>query len=653
MSDDSWRPGDPGCAPPPEEGRSRPRRFHLIGGQGAGKTTVARHLGDRLGIPVHHLDELVRDPDSGQDRAVTDLRTAARQIAASPEWVTEGLHAGWTGALFATADRVVWLDTVGRVRATARVARRFAANGWSETRRRGWRGVVRPGAYTRHLRDLGSSVVAIASSERGPTRDIDGAPDLSDLDRLRREHPERLVHCRTQADVDAFLDEVGAGPASASRSSLGLGAAGLVRHLRDPMFWHAYLLLLNTAITSALGVLYWLLVARLYPQAEVGRNAAVIASLTFVAGAAQLNLRPVLARFVPVGGRHTGRLLLTAYAAAATASVVLSLGYLLLSPLWTTPGPVLEIRASPWLTAAFVAATVLWTQFAIQDGALIGFRATVLLTIENTAFSGSKILVVVLLAATALAGGAAITVSWILPIAVAVVVISILTVWRILPDHVRARPAWSGLPRAGRAVRYAAGDYLGSLFALAFSSLIPVIVLNQAGAEASARFYIVWVISTAMQLIPPQMVTSLVVDTARDPDTFAVQGRRMLLGILRILVPLVALLVVTAPLVLSLFGGAYAAEATLLRLLALSSIPFTVISLYIGFARVATQARRLVVVEAVVAVMLLGLTQVLLPQLGLVGVGYAFLVTYSLVAAILLGTGLRPLLRPSISPASR
>jgi O-antigen/teichoic acid export membrane protein len=689
------------------------RRLHLIGDQGSGKTTLARRLGDQLAVPVHHLDSVVRDPATGLERSPDELRAIAGEIAASEAWVTEGLHAGWTGKLFERADRVVWLDTVGRVTAARRITGRFAGHAWGEMRRRGWRGLFRFGDYARHLGDLARTMGRVARTDRVAVRGASGEASVGDVEALLARHPERLVHCRTQADVEAFLETLDPGdeatrPPELAAAELGAaaepddgaaepddeaaelgaaaepddeaaelgaaaepddGAAGsraavatavrqgrsdLLAHVRDPLFWHAYVLLLNTAITSGLGVLYWLLVARLYPQAEVGRNAAIIASITFVAGAAQLNLRPVLGRFVPVAGRRTGRLLLAAYASAAAAGVLMSLVYLVSSPLWAKPGPLLEVAASPALATAFVGAVILWTLFAIQDGALIGFRATVLLAVENALASVLKIVLVVAFAFAAIGGGAAITISWAIPIALAVVLITLIVARRLVPVHAgRRNPGTARMLTAARAVRYAAGDYVGSLFALAFTSLVPVIVLNQAGAEASARFYIVWIITTSLMLIPPQMVTSLVVDTARDPSTFATQGRRMLLGMLRVLLPLVTVIVIAAPLVLGLFGPAYAEETLLLRLLALSTIPYAVINLYIALARVRTRAGRIVAVQAAVAVTLITLTQVLLPRIGLDGVGYALLVTYGGAAVILLATELRPILWPGIRPGRR
>jgi O-antigen/teichoic acid export membrane protein len=112
--------------------------------------------------------------------------------------------------------------------------------------------------------------------------------------------------------------------------------------------------------------------------------------------------------------------------------------------------------------------------------------------------------------------------------------------------------------------------------------------------------------------------------------------------------------VIGAPLILAVFGPAYAEEELLLRLLATSVIPFAVINLYVSLARVRTQPGRIVLVQGAVASVLLVAVLWLLPRAGLDGVGWAFLGTYGTAAIVLLATALRPLLTlPGIRPASR
>ncbi len=420
--------------------------------------------------------------------------------------------------------------------------------------------------------------------------------------------------------------------------------AELVEHLRDPLFRNAYTLIFSTGLTSVLGLVYWVLVARLYSPGEVGANAAVISSLTFLAGLSMLNLRPLLSRFLPIAGQRTVRLAVGAYATCLIVAATAAIVYLAGSQYWAPKGPITALRNDLGLALLFVSSTMAWTIFQLQDGLLIGLRATGTLTIENVLFSVAKMGLVVVFAALALVPGYAITVSWVLPMVAAVGLVNLVMFRWLFPRHMRERPFTDPIVRAATIVRLAAADYLGSLFALSYVALLPVLVINEVGAIAGGRFYIVWVISSTLQLVAPQMILSLTVETASDPSTFHVQGRRMLIGTLRVLVPIGAVVVIAAPIILSVFGSTYEADVRLLRLLVLAILPYSINTLFIAMLRVTVRPRQIVVIQASLAGLILGLTVVLIRAFGLEGVGIAFLAGQSIVAAVVLATSLRPLL---------
>jgi Na+-driven multidrug efflux pump len=79
-------------------------------------------------------------------------------------------------------------------------------------------------------------------------------------------------------------------------------------------------------------------------------------------------------------------------------------------------------------------------------------------------------------------------------------------------------------------------------------------------------------------------------------------------------------------------------------LLVLSVIPYGINLLYLGRARVRVSAPRIVAVQAVIAGLILGLSLILVPLMGVDGVGVAYLVGQGTVAVVLLATVLRPLL---------
>jgi hypothetical protein len=77
----------------------------------------------------------------------------------------------------------------------------------------------------------------------------------------------------------------------------------------------------------------------------------------------------------------------------------------------------------------------------------------------------------------------------------------------------------------------------------------------------------------------------------------------------------------------------------------LAALPNTLVVLYISLRRVQNHIWGLVVVQALLAVLLLGLSYWLLPLWGITGVGVAALVSQSCVAAVVLPAQLAQVLR--------
>jgi O-antigen/teichoic acid export membrane protein len=82
----------------------------------------------------------------------------------------------------------------------------------------------------------------------------------------------------------------------------------------------------------------------------------------------------------------------------------------------------------------------------------------------------------------------------------------------------------------------------------------------------------------------------------------------------------------------------------LLQLLVIAILPYSVNTLFIALLRVTVRPRRIVVIQASLAGLILGFTVLLIRPFGLEGVGMAFLAGQSIVAAVVLATSLRPLL---------
>src|SRR5260370_24573967 len=105
---------------------------------------------------------------------------------------------------------------------------------------------------------------------------------------------------------------------------------------RDPLLRNGYALIINVGATSVLGLLYWILAARLYSPAEVGVGNAAISLMQLLAGiGGQLTFAAALARFIPRAGGGSKRLAFFSYLLAGTARALVSPVYMRLNPIHT------------------------------------------------------------------------------------------------------------------------------------------------------------------------------------------------------------------------------------------------------------------------------------------------------------------------------
>ena len=85
------------------------RRVSIIGSGGAGKSTLARQLGEITGLPVIHLDRLYWKP--GWTETPKDVwRENVEDLVKRDEWIVDGNFGGTMEIRLAASDTVIFLD---------------------------------------------------------------------------------------------------------------------------------------------------------------------------------------------------------------------------------------------------------------------------------------------------------------------------------------------------------------------------------------------------------------------------------------------------------------------------------------------------------------------------------------------------------------
>ncbi|MEY9888991.1 O-antigen/teichoic acid export membrane protein/GT2 family glycosyltransferase [Catenulispora sp. MAP5-51] len=400
---------------------------------------------------------------------------------------------------------------------------------------------------------------------------------------------------------------------------------------RDQLVRTGHLLTLSSLLTAAVGAIYWAVATRVYGPASVGRAYAAVSAMTLLASVGGLNLGNVLVRFLPNSGPRARRLVTTMYAAAAVGAAAAALGFILLVPRLSSG---LAFLHSPLIGGAFVVGAAAYSIFILQDGALTGLSRPGWVVWENALFALVKIFLVSVLAITAVRAQG-ILVSWIVALVAAVLVTNAF-LYRRLASLARSQATETGsvpAPTAG----YITADYVGQLLWISANSLPPIMVLDRLGAVDSAYFSVSWSITNALYMFGINMGLAFVVESAHRQTVDPARLRHMFRHTMAILVPCIALAVAAAPLILRIYGTDYQHGATdLLRILVLSALPNVVLVMAVSVARARMRMKVVAVVYLVQFVLLIGLTVVLLPVMGVTGAGVAWLASLTVVAAGLL-----------------
>lgn len=403
-------------------------------------------------------------------------------------------------------------------------------------------------------------------------------------------------------------------------------------HLSQSLFRNAYYLMTSTVFSSAISFLFWILAVRLYPQDAIGLSAAILAMTGLLFGMADLGLGVAAIRFLPEAKKGATLLVNSVLTVTIGLSALLAFLFLVLSPILAPQFA--PVAHDPVFALVFIALTCAQSLTVTLGSLFLARRRSEFSFYQDASSSILKLIL-------------AVPMVIILPSALGLVTANMLAMclsagWALLVFLPRTDPQFRFTPRASwptlrPMIRFASGNHVARIFLDGHILLAPIIVLSLLGAATNAIFYLAWTSSMILRVIPVATFNSLLAEGVNDLGAMPAHIRKSLKLTAIILLPSVGFVLIIADYFLLILGKEYSRQgADVLRLLALANIPWSINYLAISIARVRKDNSTLIFVGIGLFAAVTALFLLLVPRLGLIGTGVAYLGAQCIIAAIVM-----------------
>lgn len=393
----------------------------------------------------------------------------------------------------------------------------------------------------------------------------------------------------------------------------------LRKHIKDPLYRNALFLMASSVVATGLGFFFWMVVARLYTENEVGFGAAIISAMSLLAALSRLGFGFTLIRFLPKA-KDPQQMINSCFTLSGLVSLALAAIFIIGLDFWSPA--LVFIRNNLIFAFAFAAFVLVYGLQGLMAEVFVAKRRAEFHLSMNTIFSVLKIPLPIILVSVFYTFG--IVSSWGIASAVALAISAFWFVPKIIAGY---KP----IPKLNWGIlkefwRYSAGNYITTALQLAPAQVLPLIIVNLLGPAQNAYFYVGWRIAGLLFIIPIAVSQSLLAEGSHFEERLHVDVRRSLKFTFLILIPAIILVCLLGKWLLLLFGESYSANAlAMLRVLAASGVFVGFINIYQSILRVEGRMRELVYISVFITATVLIGSYFLAPASGIVGVAYVWL----------------------------
>jgi len=406
------------------------------------------------------------------------------------------------------------------------------------------------------------------------------------------------------------------------RSIFLMAATGRHARPRDSLARNSFFLIAATIVTSVLGYVFWALAARMYPSAVIGEAGAGVSAMSFASLLGAVGGSWAIISELPAKRRpyEWSATVTTALVFTSLTSATAALGTVVVL---ARTGNSAFLYRDAWWIAAFVVGVVATTASQLLENIWVAERQAGWFLGASSLFAVTK-LALVAVPVLVVFGATGILSIW--SAVLAATVAGCLLVLARMYDY---RPRFSGFRQQIWAMRRTlAGNYAITVGDQITLYLIPVVVAFQVSPSAAGWFYASWKIGGFYAVFASAVGSTTFAEGSHTPERalpVAISGMKLILPLIAVGA---AVTIFGGRLVLHIFGPGYADHGYLLLvMLSLAAFPDAVVNIYRSVLRVRRRYKTATAICWTISIVRIALTWLAVARFGIVGAGWAWLIT--------------------------
>lgn len=397
----------------------------------------------------------------------------------------------------------------------------------------------------------------------------------------------------------------------------------LQEFLKNPLYKNSLFITLGRFIDVAIGFIFWMVAAKVYSVEDVGIATALISSLNIIIVFSRFGFDFSLIRFIRINDKK--KVFNTSFTITTVASFTIGIIYILGINFFSYNLFFIQRLSYAMIFLLFV---VMSSIASITGVAFTAIRKADYYFFQNILLAIRVPLLIPLVFLGKFGIFGSVGLAYVFSALFAILYVKNIVGLNLEIDSQFIKESFS----------FSSGNYVSNVFLWVPTLIMPIMVLSLLGEAAAAKFFVAFAVGNLVLIIPDALCTSLFVEGSHGED---LKKNVIKAGftIYSFLIPAVIFIYFFGGYILAFIGKDYVESLKLLRFLTLSSFLVTVFSLFISIQNIRMNVESIIKLNLLRFLLLSVLSYFLILKFGVVGIGYAWIITYGildLVIAILI-----------------